>query len=560
MHRLIFIRSLVLRIGVAALSLELLACSSAGTSQGQPSGEQTGGPPESPPSEGAARIADLQIVDCLLPGMLRKLGNTQYLTQRRPTRTTASDCRLRGGEYTAYDRATLKSSLAVWMPAAEAGDVEAMVNVGEIFERGLGDQPNYEVAAIWYRKAADAGNSRAQFNLGTLYEQGLGVPEDRMLALNWYRKAWGMENDDIVFQSVAATELAEVRSELSRTITARERRIDRLAGEVNELQLRLTEVNRQGENDAAAKQAMQRELEDLQLWIDALEQERMEAQEQLAAVSVTRSYDAPSSRTTSDGDSVSVKRGEFDFGNYFALVIGNQDYAKLSSLQTPVNDATRVAEVLNKKYGFSVQLLLNATNVEAMEAINDLYERVGANDNLLIYYAGHGARVPSGEIENGYWLPVNADAPPRDTYWVSNEFITGHLSRIPAKRVLVIADSCYAGLLSNSPGYLIVEGAPEYTDAFMRYKLPKRARLLLSSGGDAPVLDTGSSEHSVFASVLLETLEANDAILSGPQLYAAMESKIRDKSAATGFEQRAEYKVIKGAGHEVGDFFLVPGG
>ncbi|MEM7496294.1 MAG: hypothetical protein AAF471_09415, partial [Myxococcota bacterium] len=97
-----------------------------------------------------ARVADLQVVDCLLPGMVRRLGNMQYLSPRRPVRTTAADCRIRGGEYTEYDRADYKTALQVWMPAAEAGDAEAQANVGEIYERGLGGEPNYEAAAIWY--------------------------------------------------------------------------------------------------------------------------------------------------------------------------------------------------------------------------------------------------------------------------------------------------------------------------------------------------------------------------------------------------------------------------
>ncbi len=108
------------------------------------------------------------------------------------------------------------------------------------------------------------------------------------------------------------------------------------------------------------------------------------------------------------------------------------------------------------------------------------------------YYAGHGARPQSGKSEAGYRLPVNADAPPKDTFWVPNEQITGHLGRLPAKRVLVVADSCYAGLLSTDPSYLFLNDKVAYSKDYIKFKLPKRARLLLSSGGDKPVLDEGS--------------------------------------------------------------------
>lgn len=529
----------------------------------------------------ASRVADLQIVDCLLPGQVRQLGQMRYLSARRPIKTTAADCRIRGGEYTAYDRASMKTALAVWMPAAQAGDVEAMANVGEIFERGLGESANYQAAALWYRKAAEAGNSRAQFNLGTLYEQGLGVAVDKAAALNWYRKAWGMEEDNVIFQSAAQREL-EAR------IGERDERIARLQRGMGRLQQQLSAAANQDETEA-----LRQEIDELRRYIGSLEDERAAAAAQLAAapagdvlsesdspqiagvvptqpagdVSAPDSPPRPRVRAptaTATANPLTAGSGEqiramgLEFGRYFALVIGNQQYSKIEPLQTPRNDAVNIADLLRDKYGFNVTMLLDATNIEVMEAINDLNQTLTDEDNLLIYYAGHGERIQAGELLSGYWLPVNADAPPRDTFWVSNEFVTGHLARLSARRVLVMADSCYAGLLSSSPGYLMLRDAPQYDAEFLRYKLPKRSRLLLSSGGDRPVLDEGAPNHSVFAATVLDTLRDNERILSGPQLFQAIDGKIRERAADVGFEQRAEYKAIKGAGHEVGDFFFVP--
>lgn len=76
-------------------------------------------------TKGMVKRADLEIVDCLLPGQVRQLGNSSFLSQRRPIRTTLSECTIRGGEYVAYDRADLQSALRIWMQAAEGGDLEA---------------------------------------------------------------------------------------------------------------------------------------------------------------------------------------------------------------------------------------------------------------------------------------------------------------------------------------------------------------------------------------------------------------------------------------------------
>jgi hypothetical protein len=142
------------------------------------------------------RSADeLLPVDCLLPGQIRKLGGSMvYLTPRRPIKTSAQDCEIRGGEYAAYDRSDYATALKVWLPLANEGDKVAQTYVGEIYEKGLGVQPDYALALEWYRKAAEQGYARAQINLGYLYELGMGIGKDPATALNWYRKAAGLSN------------------------------------------------------------------------------------------------------------------------------------------------------------------------------------------------------------------------------------------------------------------------------------------------------------------------------------------------------------------------------
>jgi hypothetical protein len=135
----------------------------------------------------------LMIVDCALPGQVRQLGTAMtYMAPRRAIKTSASDCAIRGGEYVAYDRASLDTALKVWLPQAEAGDQAARTNVGEIYEKGLGGQPDYASAAKWYRLAAEQGYGRALTNLGFLHERGLGVARDPVAALKLYRKAAGI--------------------------------------------------------------------------------------------------------------------------------------------------------------------------------------------------------------------------------------------------------------------------------------------------------------------------------------------------------------------------------
>ncbi len=520
--------------------------------------------PSGKATEGIVARGDLEIVECLLPGQVRSLGTSTYLSQRKPVRTTAADCRIRGGEYVAYDRADYKSALRIWMQAATAGDPEAQNNVGEIYERGLGDIANYAAAAIWYQKAADQNYARALFNLGTLYEEGLGVDRDQLKALNLYRQAWGLPADNLMFESASRHEQEALRAELTQAVAEKDQQLQLLNRQLQEVKDRLDAAAALAAKKAATAPAApapppaNAELESLRKLVSQLEGERRAKQQRLDAVPRTRepAAGAPSVAMTDAATARSVSG--LDFGRYYALIIGNQNYSEMENLQTPRSDAEHVAKVLKEKYGFTVQLIEDGTDVTMLRALNDLNGVLKPNDNLLIYYAGHGTRLKSDKRESGYWLPVNAERPPKDTYWVPNEQITAHIGRLAALRVLVVADSCYAGLLSADPSFIFLDRPTQVSSDYVKFKLPKRARLLIASGGDEPVLDNGSQGNSVFAAAFVAALQQNEGVLTVPALFSGVQQRVREAAAHLKFVQQPELKSIKGAGHEVGDFFFVP--
>lgn len=159
----------------------------------------------------AANMADAIVVDCQLPGKLRKLGGTRtYLTPGRLIRTSAVVCRTRGGEYTLGDLSSGTLSLQRWLNPAENGDAEAQYYVARIYANGMDNVTiNYSEAARWYKNAADLGFSEAKQELGYLYERGLGVEKDSLKALNLQREASGLGEDlDYAYKIADARNLA----------------------------------------------------------------------------------------------------------------------------------------------------------------------------------------------------------------------------------------------------------------------------------------------------------------------------------------------------------------
>ena len=263
------------------------------------------------------------------------------------------------------------------------------------------------------------------------------------------------------------------------------------------------------------------------------------------------------SAPTSDAPRVGLPRtgGKESFGTYYALVIGNNDYRQLRKLRTAVADARDVARVLEQDYGFRVKLLMNATRYDILAALNDLREKLTEKDNLLIYYAGHGELDERNQ--RGNWLPVDAE-PNSTTNWISNVAITDVLNATNVQQLLVVADSCYSGTLTRSSLGRLEGGVSDNE----RLKLlsamaQRRSRMVLTSGGIEPVIDSAGGGHSAFAQAFLDVLRANVGVMPGQELFSNLQLRVAAIADRVQMRQVPEYAPIKYAGHESGDFVFV---
>ena len=237
-----------------------------------------------------------------------------------------------------------------------------------------------------------------------------------------------------------------------------------------------------------------------------------------------------------------------EYGRFHALVIGNNAYKNLPDLEMAVVDAEAVADLLERRYGFEVETLIDATRYDIISALSRLRGELTEDDNLLIYYAGHGS-LDIGSDE-GYWLPVDAE-PDNPANWLSNNHISGQLRAMSAKHVMVVADSCYSGKLTRNVAASLKTGAER--SAWLARMNGRRSRTALTSGGLEPVLDAGGGGHSVFAKAFLDALRANTDILDGQALFDAIKRPI-----VVNADQTPEYADVRKAGHDGGDFLFVP--
>jgi hypothetical protein len=233
-----------------------------------------------------------------------------------------------------------------------------------------------------------------------------------------------------------------------------------------------------------------------------------------------------------------------------ALIIGNSTYRHLPGLKTAVGDAREMARLLTSRYAFRTEnttLLLDADRRAILGALEDLRRRIQPDDRLLIYYAGHG-QIDT-VTDEGFWQPVDAE-PGLQFTWIANDDVRRYLKGMPAKHVLVVADSCFSGSLTRSTGEYGAIGRERFFAAIDAGV----SRKVISSGGTEPVADAGSRGHSVFAYYLLKMLRENDRpYLASFELFAKLARAVTNNSS-----QKPQYGTVMEAGDEgAGDFTFI---
>ena len=78
---------------------------------------------------------------------------------------------------------------ALMLVNAEKGQSKAMLNIGLLYEQGIGVACNFTKALEWYHKAADAGEAEGYMRVGVCYEIGMGAAADMGKAVAVFEKA-----------------------------------------------------------------------------------------------------------------------------------------------------------------------------------------------------------------------------------------------------------------------------------------------------------------------------------------------------------------------------------
>jgi hypothetical protein len=238
---------------------------------------------------------------------------------------------------------------------------------------------------------------------------------------------------------------------------------------------------------------------------------------------------------------VGVKPG----GKYYGLFIGVSNYQDSRlNLNQPSDDAKKLKDLLTSRYTFTDSttfLILNPTRQKLISELFRLRKIIGTNDNLLIFYAGHGYWDEAAQ--QGYWWPV--DASPNDpSNWLSNSDVREQIRSIKSGHTLLISDACFSGGIFKTRSANTLRDAG--LDIQFLYKMPSRRAI--TSGTMTAVPD-----KSVFLEYLTKRLQENqEPFLTSQQLFDSFRMAVINNSMVV-----PQDGVIAETGDEGGDFVFI---
>jgi len=188
-----------------------------------------------------------------------------------------------------------------------------------------------------------------------------------------------------------------------------------------------------------------------------------------------------------------------------------------------------------------------ATKKEIEASIDTLRESLKSDDELIVFFAGHGDSWPyetpgiKQVREAGYIIPQDAEVSDHEsshhTNWHLSQYIglralLEDLDALPARHVLVILDSCDSGIAIDD----ISKRAPRGNGLAARGDGP--TRWVISSADQGESADDGTLDegHSLFAGWLLKGLRDGEADLnrrravSGQELAVFLHAQVRKAS------------------------------
>jgi WD40 repeat protein len=229
----------------------------------------------------------------------------------------------------------------------------------------------------------------------------------------------------------------------------------------------------------------------------------------------------------------------------YVLAIGINDYADVPDVPFADRSAQQFAEISQKLLGAQPQNVIVLTDGQAtlgrlLSRLNTLLNRLGPQDQLLFYYAGHG--VPSKDASHAYLLAQ--DGGPGS--YQQPDLQLGQIYAVIAKskvgQAKIFIDACFSG--RSGKDSIVFEGiAPVVVSPKQNFPDSTRLAVMTAGRGDQFSNQHKGRGHRLFSYHLMKLILEEGPKLEIGQLHQRLRQRVLDESRRIGpeFEQEPDF-------------------
>ncbi|MDE0315379.1 MAG: caspase family protein [Candidatus Poribacteria bacterium] len=218
---------------------------------------------------------------------------------------------------------------------------------------------------------------------------------------------------------------------------------------------------------------------------------------------------------------LSVIREREQVRNDYALLFGVNSYEHFDpwhKLNNPIPDAEAIRDELKSKYGFKVELVSDPSRDGVLTKINEYTQKqYNKNDQLLIFFAGHGYFEETNDAGIGYLVASDTLPPDADrgkSSYISHGDLRNRIENIGCEHIFLMIDACFSGTFDPTVAQFnrgrSASRIPDNVSKkdYIKQTLAYKSRWYLTSGGKEYVSDGAPNQHSPFTRRILDAFRS----------------------------------------------------
>ena len=276
------------------------------------------------------------------------------------------------------------------------------------------------------------------------------------------------------------------------------------------------------------------------------QQLKVQAQRERLEAELARLKESSSDKFNEDlQEKLTASRSAQKQPNLHVLAVGINNYADVPDVPFAERSAQLFAELAKKALGANEENVLLLTDADATSGrlrgrLRTLLSRLGENDRLIIYYAGHG--VPAKDGKSAYLLAQDGGPGSFEEPDLQLDALYAQIEKSGVGQASVFIDACFSG--RSSKDTIVFKGvAPVMLTPKQGIKPNGRISVITAGRSDQFSNQDEAHGHRLFGYHLMKALLEDGPHQTTKQLHAKLRDRVLSDSKKLGpeFEQEPEF-------------------